>query len=412
MDERFFDEDGNLVSTSWGQEQEKEDKENARRKAEQDHIEALKSVNRTVAIEEKKSQIEREMERSRELKEKRREWMTLPAWIKSMPRTPLTDPPTEGKKAKLIYNFTGKVQLTDEEKARRIRDLKMLKVAIDDHRKIHQVYDDISMLTVPIIPLYKGVGATTLTRYLSRAALMSRGDMGVVAAIDLGDRNSRMEDWFPEATTNTMFLRHVLMSAKNNEKIFDVRISEIFPRIGRSGEYYLCNHKSAEKRMDVKIKDLDNLYRYLRGSTGITFIDCDGKNKPIVFGSYMLAMSRILVVSASLDAPDIVDKFTKNAMKVFREPELFEAALKSTSIIIAGHKTSDVGGVSTKEDVQVIINRIIESTGINRDRIFFMPVIREMMAPPMKWNNLKFPEAHLLRKIVGAAVQDVAKEDE
>lgn len=136
----YFDEDGNLISTSWKKEEEEKQRKKQQEEEEKRRGKLRKEIKRRAAMDNSRDKFLEEHERKQRERSIKEEWMELPQWIKKMPRTSLSEPPTEGSFNMMKYKMTGKVQLTEEEEKRRKKQLKKVKLAMDMHRKLSLIH--------------------------------------------------------------------------------------------------------------------------------------------------------------------------------------------------------------------------------------------------------------------------------
>lgn len=406
-DDDFFDEDGNLIATSWQMEEAEKEKKQAEQKAKEEDQEDLRSVNRRLAIDERVADFEKNVESSQRRRKIREEWLSLPEWIRNMPRTPMSDPPTEGRKEILKYRLTGKVSLTEEERKRRLYQMQRIKIAIQDYETIHRPFPEKApMNPVAVIPVGKSVGGTMISRGISRALSENRIDYGSTAVIDLGSTENRLPLWYEDQRNSRTNMKFILSYIRDTPGKLR-RMSETFS-MGGDGEYYIFNHSSKERRVNPTMRDVVDLYRYIRPTSGVAIFDCDRGDMDSLIAATALAKTRIFVLPISKDAPELLEELLQEIHGALGE-ENYRKVLNTSVLVISG-LVPTTGTPKGKKALKEIIERCSDISLIDPKRSVIIPHDASLVEPPMYWNRLKFSTAHSFRWLAGRIVSDVVGE--
>lgn len=401
-EESFFDADGNLINTAWGQEEDRKQELLDREKAEKSRVEAKREASRHMAVEEQRMLTDSKAESIRRRRAMRDEWTLMPKWIKSMPRVPMNAPPTEGRLEKMRYSVTGKVTLTEDERKRREAALTRLSAAMDTHRKIHRALPPgTPMSPVTVISLGSGIGGSMLTRAMSKALVMSRGDMGTYAAVDLARAGSSLSRWYSGGEKERATLRHVLAQSQNPQ-LSDLRVVDLFPP-GGQGEHYLANSADVYRRATPSAYDVMFLYKFMRSTPGIGFFDCDDDNMEALTVAASMSTSIVFVLPLSKDAPALLADMVVRMREEFGE--IADKALSRSIIVVSGSKPR----AASKEALATMKALGVSSAkkaGLPENRVVVIPFDKALATPPLKWEAVGFPAAHAIRTICGMLVDD------
>lgn len=400
FDDDFFDDDGNLVETSWSRKARLEAEKNKKIQNSKEYKDNLKEANRRIAIEDRISQIEKQREIDRRKRKLKEEWMTMPKWVKSLPVTPLSAPPTEGKKEKALYALTKKVTLTDEERAKRETQAKRLKMAISDYNNIHREFPQgTPMVPVTVISLKEKSGGTTLSRCLSAITHQSRGDLGEVAVLDFSGPDSSLTHLYGSLGKGNprkkVIMYHIvrtlsyLLETKPN-------LIDIFPTSDR-GEFYLDNISAPEKRVKIDIKEVIDLYKLVRPTSGICYFDCDTSNIRALITSAIISHTVIFVVPLDKKTSSNMGALLEE-MKESMKPEDYQEMLDNALIVFSASHSK----MMYKENVAKIrkfVTGIKDKYGFKQDVkiIPFDPALKNL---PFNIDRVKFSTGHVLREIV------------
>lgn len=406
-DDDFFDEDGNLIATSWQIDQYKEEKERSEQEAQEADKTDLRQVNRRLAIDERVADFEKNVAESQRRRKIREEWLSLPEWIKNMPRTPMSDPPTEGRKEMFNYRLRGKVTLTDEERNRRINQMKRIKLAIQDYETIHRPFPEKTpMNPVAVIPVGKSVGGTMISRGISRALRENRLEYGVSTIIDLGSTENRLPMWYENANTQRTNMKFILKYIR--ETTGSLRfMSETFS-MGGDGEYYIFNHSSPERRINPTMRDVADLYRYIRPTSGVAIFDCDRGDMDSLIAATALAKTRIFVLPIAKDAPELLMELLDDIKESLGE-ERYRRVIDNSILVISG-LVPTTGTPKGKKALQDIIEKCSDVSGIDPKRSVIVSHDPALVRPPMPWGKLRFSTAHSFRWLAGRIISDVLGE--
>lgn len=405
----FFNEDGDIINTQWGIEEQKEHEEERKRQEQLEHERSLHEADRIAGIDKKKSDAMERMERNRKARELKNSWASMPNWIKEMPRTPLSAAPTEGTSNKLKYNVFGKVQLTENEKNKRLADLKRLHQSIEDYNSIHQDAIDNRMPSVAVIPTADGSGGTVITRLLSKAIAESRHDLGNVVSIDLGTRNHQLVSWFQDNRGTRYINMNSLLNIIGRQSIDEYSPPELLPKAGR-GEYYLVNSGSGGKKIDPSAEDVVTLYDFVNNgkSSGVTLLDCDPFDHDSMAMSSAISVSTVFIVNL-MEGEERLSSAITTLRRVINDEEVFDDIIRNA--IIVGNITDEEG--MNKENFTEAINSLKECSrisGIPLKRCHVIPYENSLSNPPLKWNDISWTTKHSLRKVCGDII-NIIKEN-
>lgn len=406
-DEDFFDEDGNLVNTSWQLDQQQAEAVEEKKRAQEEKMSVMRETNRRLAVDNRLADFEKSVSESQHRRHIREQWMALPTWIKKMPRTPLTAPPTEGRKEKIKYSMTGKVSLTEAERGRRIRNLKRVQVAIKDYETIHRPFPEgASMVPVAVVPLFPGVGSTMISRGISRAFAENRLDYGISAVVDLGGGDNRLPAWYEKVGRKAVMMKSILRLIRDYTGPLP-HMNETFQR-GGEGEYLLENHPAPERRIDPGIEDVVDIYRYMRPTKGVGIFDCDSQDKDSMLASVALAKTRIFVLPIAADAHKKLAALFEEIRESVGE-DRYQKIVDNSVLVISG-LTPSTGTEKGKRILSQILSKSADTVGIDPDRTILIPHDKALDDPPLAWDSLKFSTAHTFRWLAGRIVSDVVGE--
>lgn len=401
-EDAFFDEDGNLINTAWGQEEDKRQAKLEAEEAEKSRVEAKREASRHMAVEEQRMQTDSKAEQIRRRRALRDEWTLMPKWIKSMPRVPMSAPPTEGRLEKMRYSVTGKVTLTEDERKRREAALARLQAAMDSHRKIHRAFPPgTPMSPVTVISLSPGVGGSMLTRAMSKALVLSRGDYGTYAAVDLARAGSNLSRWYSGGEKERATLRHVLAQSQNPQ-LANLRVGDLFPP-GGSGEHYLSNSADVYRRATPNTLDALFLYKFMKSTPGIGFFDCDEDNMEALTAAASMSTSVVFVLPLSREAPTLLSDMVNNMREEFGH--VADEALSRSIVVVSGSKpqAATKKGMAT---MKALGESAAQKAGLSDQRVVVIPFDKALATPPLRWERVGFPAAHAIRTICGILVED------
>lgn len=399
-----MDEDGNIIKHKWDVEREREEAEEKKLLRESEHRDKLKEADRIASIDRQKDITDQKIERNRKLVAMKNEWATMPMWVKSLPRTPLSAPPTEGASNKMKYKLTGKVTLTDSERKSRIDNLNRLKKAMDCYRKIHQdIFIDI-IPTIAVIPISDSSGGTVVTRLISKALSESRSDLGIVVSVDLGTRQHQLSDWFKDEMVNRYVNFHTFLNIIRRQGVDEYSAEEILAKASK-GEYYLVNSGgNTSKKVDPTSDDIALTYQFLNNgkSSGIAIFDCDPLDHDSMAMSAAISSACVFVVDPN-EGSERLKSILDSLRREINDKEVFDDIMKNS--VIVGNITSKDN--MTKEKLVMYAKEMKECAfvaGINPKKTYLIPFESSLSRPPLQWNKVSWTAKNSIRNLCGDVI--------
>mgnify|MGYP002713378941 CR=1 FL=1 len=407
----FFDENGELVETQWEKEQRLQREQEEARERKKQHRKDLQEVNRRIGIDDQIAKYQEDTERKLENRRKREEYMNMPQWIKDLPRTPMTAPPTEGTKEMMRYKLTKKVTLTESEERKRRVENARVKSSMELYKKISQEIPH-QTTSVSVISIQPGFGSTSLTAGLSLALSESRMHKGPTFSIDLGSENNDMEKWFFKPNkSHTIGVKNIVnqVTRDNENALKDIGSTEILPAYSK-GNFYLINDKG-KKREDFKnntIRKVARLHQYIVDTTpnhGVILFDCDPMNMELVLTSLALTTTHIFLIPANSKADVLLIDFFNKISDVFTNQEEIDKILDNSIVVLVG-RSPKMAGKEASIAMKSLVVKSAKSVGIDEDRTFVIPFDKSLTKPPIKWSQVSFVTKHMLRSICAVIVED------
>lgn len=391
-----------MVDTAWQREerikkqQEEERQENERRRAQQ------KELLRIQKIDQEQDNFIRAVQRTRQVRANKDVWSRQPDWVKSLPLTPMTAPPTQGRKQKILYSMTGKVTLTDEERAHRVAQQKKVLQSMNLYGEIHRkLPGSVPQAIVPVIPLGRSCGTTTTVRMIVRALSESRYDLDTTAAIDFAGQGSSLSSWFGGSQQYTM---RSLFNFINRDVAGVLGISEVFAP-GRKGEYFLENLEEKKKRKEVDIDDVYTLLSYIRPSGGTVIIDCDYAEDGVNLTSALLSQQVIFLSPPDSQSEEELRRVTQMFRNVFGDED-YKKLMEKSKIVTPGV----VPDINTKKGIRVVSGmqqKLCETAGIPGENKFIIPYDKHVELPPLHWTKIQEKTRTALRQIAAHIISSV-----
>lgn len=413
----FFDENGELFETQWEKEKRLQREKEEAKEQKKEHRKKLQEVNRRIGIDDQLAQYQEDTERKLRNRQKRNEYMNMPQWVKDLPRTPMSAPPTEGTKEMMRYKLTKKVTLTDAEANRRKVENARVKSSMELYKRISQEIPN-QTTSVSIISIQPGFGSTTLTTGLSLALSESRMQKGPTISIDLGPEDNTMDNWFfkPNKSRSIGVKNIVNQVIRDNENALQsIGSTEILPAYSK-GNFYLINDKG-KKREEFKtntVKKIANLYQYIVDTTpnhGVILFDCDPENMELVLTTLALTTTHIFLIPANSKADVLLIDFFNKISEVFTNQEEIDRILDNSLVVLVG-RSPKMTGKEASIAMKSLAEKSAKSVGIDGDRAFVVPFDRALAKPPMKWSQVSFATKHMLRNICAVIVEDAVGNEE
>lgn len=407
----FFDENGELVETQWEREQRLQREKDEAREQKREHRKQLQEVNRRIGIDDQLAKYQEDAERKLQNRQKRDEYMNMPQWVKDLPRTPMSAPPTEGTKEMMRYKLTKKVTLTKSEENRRKVENARVKSSMDLYRRISQNIPN-KTTGVSIISIQPGFGSTALTAGLSMAISESRMQKGPTISVDFGAENSTMNQWFfkPNASRKVGVKNIVNQVIRDNENALQsIGCTEILPAYSK-GNFYLINDKGKKREefQNNTVKKIANLYRYIVDTTpnhGVMLFDCDPENTELVLTTLALTTTHIFLIPANSKADVLLIDFFNKISEVFTNQEEMDTILDNSMVVLVG-RTPKMSGKDASMAMKSLAVKAAQSVGIDENRAMVVPFDKAFVNPPMKWSQVSFATKHMLRGICANIVED------
>lgn len=413
--ENYYNDDGTLAETSWSLRRKKEEEQQKKLEEERLNRERLAQASREFAIQDRKINFQEQREVILEQERRRKHWESMPQWIKAMPRPSLDDPPTIGKKEKLIYKLKKQVVLTDEEKAQRIAQLKKVAMAMDDHDKINKPFlHNHEMAIVSVIPLAQGVGATMLSVALSCVFSLSRQDYGSYGVVNARSTSSGFDRFFSRFYQSDMLkMLHVTNSLLEG-RVVNVGMWDVF-RAWAGSRYFLANApvNPTGKVPQLVPKALLKLRDFVKNtSAGVAFFDLapmhtDESAEKLASVSAVVSDVTIFVVPASSKAPammaDALSKIAKNLPNSDAGNALYRNVV-SNAVIVLSAPTKETRTKEIMTELNGIARACATETGCDENRVFVIPFDEELAKAPFAWAQVGFAAAHVVRTIAATIV--------
>lgn len=405
LNDDFFDEDGNLIMTQRDIDERKRQQQEAENQKKRESDAAKRSVAREIQQDIKLQNLEEKYEKEKILEESQKMWAHRPMWLRAMKNAtvPLSDPPTEGRKEMLKYKLTGKVSLTDEEKRRRVKALKIVKQAVNDHEMIHvELPENIGLVPITVVSMGKGAGGSSFTKMLSSAFQMSRYDYSSCISVDLSGDESTLYKYFSK-TPPKMTLRF-LLKVIGNKNYSTLEPENIIPVSNNPREFYIENIDNKIHRMEPKIPDVIKIYKFLKHMSGFVIFDCDRNNKDALIGSMAISDHIVFVVEPSTSTVDDINSIIQEYKSVVDDNEQ-QKILKNIHIVF----TVSNKKIMTKNNlkaVQNLVNTVAQDVGtrFNPYIIFYDNAFR---MEPINLAQAKPYSAHPVRQVAGNIVQSI-----
>lgn len=405
---KFFDENGNLVMTQKDIDRMEEER---RRKEEEEELQRKKeliSLNKDIELDKRSQEIAEKYRNKKKREETLKKWSQMPEWLRRIKVTPMSSPPTEGKKEMLLYKLTKKVELTDDERARRVKQAKTLAQALDDHNKIHQELPNGTPLSpVTVVSVSHGTGGSTLTRALSAAMQMSRYDLGNSFSVDMSSSDSVFTKLFAK-TPARMTLRIFLNVVKTGKYMTADPTTFIPSSDAHPREHFLDNIDDISRRVEPGISDVIESYRYLQDQEGFIFFDCDYKNIDAVMGSMLLSNSVVFVVEPIEDNVNIVKDIVERYRDfVDNDPQPMEVVNNIRLVFMASDKR-----FMTKDNIMALkklLAKMAGSLSIDSDKTYLVPYDKALSVHPVQFDKCRTYTSHIIRSIAGGIVDDAVR---
>lgn len=407
----YLDENGNIIETSWERKQREQELREAKKRAALEEKRKAKEFERISKIDQNNIEygnIIEDKKRKRQLREKR---IGLPAWIKEMPVTPLSAPPTQGKMNKARYKATKKVVLTTEEHNQRVKNLRRVKESTEIYKDIAQKLPR-SINSIAIVPLGSGSGSTVLTRALSEAIHESRKNLatsqdkkiGNVFVVDCAREKNDLIRWYGNKKTIYSYL-YSFFNYINEKGSYPPSIEFVFPE-GAEGQYFLKNSPDKNAFVELTIGKMTQLIEYVEMNRGTAIYECDPNNQESTFAAVLAAQYVIFVAPVSNKTPDKIGEFARTLSAI--EPDRAEEIMRNSSVVTMGTNKS----FNTKKGLG-IIKKIHQacaaSSHIDDDRFFYVPFDAAMSSPPLKWKSVSYVTKTRIRKIAAQVFNGFAQ---
>lgn len=407
--DQFFDEDGNLIQTAWGLKAEQEEEEERKRNEEQEKLRKRKELNRRAAIDNSQAEFMDQHEKALKKRKIREEWMTLPSWIKKMPRTPLSAPPTYGNKEMFLTKITGKTHLSDKERKERTKNLTRVKMSVSVYHAIHRNLAVDKLDPVMIMSMGEDAGGTMVTRGVSAALFESRGDLGTVVSMDFSPAGSKFDEWFGLSSNNFVSMKTVHRWFTTQENHLGV---ESIPT-NNGVEYHLSNRPEKNKRLPLDISAVVDMYKAIINEKGFMLMDCDRREQEIAAVAATLSVTPVFVVPINKSAITEINTFFDNLRAMGASEEKI-SELKTNAIIVASSVVPEMSSSQGRDAIKSFLGKVAEECGIDGgkddERLIHLYYDKGLQEKPMRWKNLGFLAKHSFRSIAALIVDDVAQE--
>lgn len=403
----FFDEDGNLISTSWKKEEEAKERKRQALEEEKGKQKQIKELQRRKMMDDSQDKFFAEHERKKRERSIKEEWMELPRWIKTMPRTSLSEPPTEGSWNIMRYKMTGKVTLTQDEEQRRKKSLSRVKMAIDSHKKISRDIPLDKTVYIPVIGFSDSgdVGSTAVTRCIMQALNDSRPEIDTLTAIDFGGRKSDFSAWFSHGNEQYVFLKTVMDWIRTGGESFD---RGMFPTVTGGRQSFISNRSGGKSRVDITIDTVAQMYSSLNTGRGFLIADHDLREPEGVLAGSTLATTPIFVVPVERQAAENITGIL-NTLEQSLSYERFET-IKKRIVLVANSTSADLSDPKAREVINKFLFSVAKECGLSTDRIVNIPYDPGLRQTPLQWSRVSFPTQHMIRTICGFIIDDIAED--
>jgi len=403
-DDDFFDEDGNLKATSWTLREHKAQEEEKKKKQEEKRKKRMKQINRKMAIDERSSRIEKQREEDKKKRSLKDNWLLMPQWIKKMPRTSLQAPPTEGVKEKALYALTKKVTLTEDEENKRKAQLKRLKIAIDDYESIHREFPEGTRLSpITVVSLGNDAGGTIISRSLSAVIAQSRNDLGNVVTMDFSHPDSELHNLYgtfgKENVNRKTTMRHIVKQLgvlRHDGYSF----TDVYP-IGGDHEYYLDNFAEPERRVDIGIKEVAGLYKFMRKTEGVCIFDCDLSNIDALITSMIMSSAAIFVVPLRRDTDQKFQDLLAELKQNMSDKD-YTNIINNAQVVFSASNPKMMEEKNLK-NIKKFLYKLTKENNIPTDPII-IPFDKAVKTVPFRVERMKFSTSHIFRKIAGKCI--------
>lgn len=416
MEDKFFNSDGELITTSWAEKEREKKRSLDKRNEEMERRQELRRLKDFSEDEKKRIKLEHSHEKITSERRNRNMWLNMPQWVKSLPRTLLSEPPTEGAWNKLVYSSTKKVKLTDNERRKRVSQLKLVEESMDIYNRTHQYLPSSKKTAfVTVVPVMSGSGSSVTVRCLSKAMSESRRDIDLSMSLDFGEAGNDLISWFRGAIESSSLSMRTLLNfiaqeeAKGASESGRVSLTpaDTFTPAG-AGEVVLPNRNPLKSRAIIGVEQVVSLSEFSSHSPGICFYDCDPNNKSSFAASVAYSSVNIFVLPISSKAPEELERL----INIIREinPDNYREALEHSILIVSGlnEKFNEKEG---RDITRKVINACSEKVGIPIDRCFSVPYDKALASPPVKWEHISLLTAHQYRKICAMIIESIIQRE-
>lgn len=405
----YFDEDGNLISTSWKKEEEEKQRKKQQEEEEKRRGKLRKEIKRRAAMDNSRDKFLEEHERKQRERSIKEEWMELPQWIKKMPRTSLSEPPTEGSFNMMKYKMTGKVQLTEEEEKRRKKQLKKVKLAMDMHRKIAREVMFSGVAYVPVVGFGSDdshIGSTAVTRCIMKSLSDSRPGIDALLAVDFGDSKNNFSDWFTNGSMQYVFLNHFIGWIKSGNESYDTGMFSVVD--GR--QMFLSNHKGGKQRVNVSIDTIATAYSFLNKNIrrGFIIADHDINEAEGSLAGITLATTPVFVVPIERNAAQKISTML-SILESSVSSERFDT-IKKRVVLVTNSASSDLAEPKARDIVSKFLDSVARECGLNTSRTVNIPYDTGLTRKPLQWQKVSFPTQHMIRTICSFIIDDLIED--
>lgn len=403
--DEFFDEDGNLKSTSWKKEEEEAERKRKALEEEKEKKKRLKELKRRKMMDDSQDNFFAEHEKKQKERAIKEEWMSLPRWIKSMPRVSLSEPPTEGSWNIMRYKMTGKVHLTEHEEEQRKKTLSRVKMAIDSHKRIALDIPMEESAYIPVVGFGDSVGTTAIMRCIMQALNDSRPRIDALTAIDFAGKGNDFSSWFSHGNEQYVFLKTVMDWIYSRDTPFD---KGMFPTVSGGRQSYISNRSGGKSRIHIKIDTVGSIYSALRSDRGFVIGDHSLQEPEGTLAGITLSSTPVFVIPIKKDAPEKISRIL-NIMENSVSQERFNS-IKSRTVLVADATSSDLANPKAREVINKFLYSTAQECDLSTNRIVSIPYDSTLAVKPLQWEKVSFSTQHMIRTICGFIVDDIAED--
>ena len=207
------------------------------------------------------------------------------------------------------------------------------------------------------------------------------------------------------------------MKGSNSSKYFSLTVQEIFPSGNYNGEYFIVKENSSGlNKYEMDIEDVDNLIKFLKNSSGVSFLDSSpvhingAINKKAlikILPCAHISDSVIILVPISTTYKEEISRFL-TMMRKYLDDESYFSFISKISFVVVGSEQG-VNSEKGREAVKLILSNVIQEFEIPKERVFFIPFSKSLSNQPINWSDVPYVIQDKFREICTMIISDTNK---